>query len=394
MTVFLERLHVRDFGPFRDVCFDLRQKRGYPFGEDLVAENGAGEGFIRAGLLCGRNGAGKSFLGRALIDIAGQVFMPSPDEAGGNPVVSADADLDDEFNKRCARLAFVFSIEGCRAAYTYARTDDGICLAERFTVDDETVFEVNHPARRLRLSRDPRWNLETLQTERFLDGEIPLLRFVTANTLLAPENPLRQVRDFVRGMLLVRATDEGLHVQGPGAKACRDPEAFVVRNGLLQDLEGFLQDLGIDETLVARESCGRTEICFRHRNADLSVRRAASGGTLRLIELFALMKRLEHSGRSESSGPASLIFLDDLTDGLHPQISRSIWRQLLETAAGQILLTVHGTALLSNRFVRPDAVWIVTRDRVAVMPELTTREIREGNDLAKLLLGGAFGEVV
>lgn len=54
------------------------------------------------------------------------------------------------------------------------------------------------------------------------------------------------------------------------------------------------------------------------------------------------------------------------------------------------ILTVSYTALMANRFMRPDCYFILTRDRLVSLADATQRELRQGHNLEKLYMSGEF----
>ena len=58
----------------------------------------------------------------------------------------------------------------------------------------------------------------------------------------------------------------------------------------------------------------------------------------------------------------------------------------------QMLLTSHNTNLLSNKVMRPDCYFILTKNRITSFANATKRELREGHNLEKLFISGEFDE--
>ena len=56
----------------------------------------------------------------------------------------------------------------------------------------------------------------------------------------------------------------------------------------------------------------------------------------------------------------------------------------------QVILTSHNTNLLTNRIMRPDCYFILTKDKLISLANATDRELREGNNLEKLYMSGEF----
>ena len=56
----------------------------------------------------------------------------------------------------------------------------------------------------------------------------------------------------------------------------------------------------------------------------------------------------------------------------------------------QVILTSHNTNLLTNRIMRPDCYFILTKDKLTSLANVTSRELREGHNLEKLYMSGEF----
>ena len=56
----------------------------------------------------------------------------------------------------------------------------------------------------------------------------------------------------------------------------------------------------------------------------------------------------------------------------------------------QVILTSHNTNLLTNRIMRPDCYFILTKDKLTSLANATSRELREGHNLEKLYMSGEF----
>lgn len=56
----------------------------------------------------------------------------------------------------------------------------------------------------------------------------------------------------------------------------------------------------------------------------------------------------------------------------------------------QVILTSHNTNLLTNRIMRPDCYFILTKDKLTSLANAASRELREGHNLEKLYMSGEF----
>lgn len=57
----------------------------------------------------------------------------------------------------------------------------------------------------------------------------------------------------------------------------------------------------------------------------------------------------------------------------------------------QIIMTSHNTNLISNRLLRPDCLFILSREgSLTALCNATERELREGHNLEKMYISGEF----
>lgn len=91
------------------------------------------------------------------------------------------------------------------------------------------------------------------------------------------------------------------------------------------------------------------------------------------------------------SDRVSFLFLDDFDAHYHFRTAENILRLLIDDGV-QFILSSHSTPLVTNRILRPDCILVSDGRGISPLPELTDREIREGNSLERLLRGGEFDE--
>ena len=92
----------------------------------------------------------------------------------------------------------------------------------------------------------------------------------------------------------------------------------------------------------------------------------------------------------ELGKPGSLIFMDEFDAFYHFELAESIVAILEKMPNTQVILTSHNTNLLTNKIMRPDCYFILTKDKLTAIANATTRELREGHNLEKLYMSGEF----
>ena len=110
----------------------------------------------------------------------------------------------------------------------------------------------------------------------------------------------------------------------------------------------------------------------------------ASSGTLALVDLYRrLIPRV---------WDASLIYLDEFDAFYHYDMAECVVKFFKKKYPHcQMIMTSHNTNLMSNRLMRPDCMFILSRTgTLTALCNATTRELREGHNLEKMYISGEF----
>ena len=156
------------------------------------------------------------------------------------------------------------------------------------------------------------------------------------------------------------------------------------KKGRLKDFQDFLNAMGIECKLVLKKlPDGQRELYFAHEQL-VPFYANASSGTLALMDLY---------GRLVSKvGEASLIYLDEFDAFYHYEMAENVIRFFKEKYPKcQIIMTSHNTNLMTNRIMRPDCLFILSRKgTLTALCDATERELREGHNLEKMYISGEF----
>ena len=375
LPVYLKKVSIRRFKQFKNVVFDLSTTRDYVFNQDALTSDGK---LVKTALIYGRNGSGKSNLGLAIMDLTLHLTDNIKNFSLYQHYVNADSEIRD------VEFSYEFSCGRDIYRYEYLKEKPETCLSERLFVNDDLVFEVDEKNKILRTPGAEKYGFSTLRTENL---EISLLRYIVSNSNLEDGNPLKIVMNFVRGMLYFKRVDSGNGFIGLESKVDTNLFGYIVEKGLLKEFEGFLWEGGICETLEARQDKDyqNIRILFKKKEQSLPINEVGSSGTLAMALLFYWMKHFDK---------ASFVFIDEFDAFYHAELAEFVYKKIKGCGKDnpiQCVLTTHNTNLLSNRVNRPDCCYIVTPDRIASLPELTKREIREGNNVENLYLSKTFG---
>ena len=122
---------------------------------------------------------------------------------------------------------------------------------------------------------------------------------------------------------------------------------------------------------------------FAH-NKLISFFENASSGTLALVNLY---RRL-----IARAWDASFIYLDEFDAFYHYEMADQVIRFFKRRYPKcQMIMTSHNTNLMTNRLMRPDCLFILSREgNLTALCNATQRELREGHNLEKMYISGEF----
>jgi AAA15 family ATPase/GTPase len=115
---------------------------------------------------------------------------------------------------------------------------------------------------------------------------------------------------------------------------------------------------------------------------DADFFKVSSSGTQNLYTVFYWLNKISDY---------SLIFIDEFDSYYHFALAEYIVKTLQKDTKAQVLLTSHNTNLMTNRFMRPDCCFVISREGIKSFKDSTEMEVREGHNLERLYQGGAFG---
>ena len=164
-----------------------------------------------------------------------------------------------------------------------------------------------------------------------------------------------------------------------GAMAIIENEKF----NLLKEFESFLHQSGIQDNLVVKTDVDGKKRLYFDTPTPLPFFRVASSGTKALYTFFYWYKTTKN---------VSFMFIDEFDAFYHFELSENIVSILEQMTNAQIIITSHNTNLLTNRIMRPDCYFILTKNKLTSLANATNRELREGHNLEKLYMSGEFDE--
>ncbi len=215
------------------------------------------------------------------------------------------------------------------------------------------------------------------------NGGFSFLRWIINNAALKRNSLLILMSNYVRGMVMLRVGSDTEKGFWPSAVTNMFFESLEDK-GELNKFEEFLNFMGIECKLyLQRLPDGQRELYFSHDQL-VPFYENASSGTLALMNLYRrFIRKIPY---------ASFMYLDEFDAFYHYEMAENLVEFLKEKYPNcQIIMTTHNTNLMTNRLMRPDCLFILSREgRLTPLCRATRRELREGHNLEKMYISGEF----
>lgn len=380
----LKRFAVRNYKNFKDeIEINFGSVGGYQFSTDCISD-----GAITKMLVYGRNATGKTNLGKAIMDIASTMLTRAGFVENG---VFLNADSADD----CAGFSYTFDISGVELIYRYTHFSNMELRDEELIIDGASIFKCDFSNKKYCFDNLKYVDAETAnvdiylqaltgdeKTEENIESKLPFLRWLISNVALKSDSVLMRLSNYVRRMTMItvgnvmpyriiRRTSSLFY------ESLEDPNR-------LKDLEDFLNAMGIECRLVLKKlPDGQRELYFAHEKL-VPFYDNASSGTLALVDLYRKL--------IFPAGDPSFIYLDEFDAFYHYEMSENVVKFFKKKYPRcQMIMTSHNTNLMTNRLMRPDCMFILSRKgTLTALCNATTRELREGHNLEKMYISGEF----
>ena len=378
----LKKFTLKNYKNFQDeISIDFENTAGYHFSTDCITD-----ATISKMLIYGRNATGKTNLGKALTDICITVFDVRRYADTG---VFLNADSIDE----TATFSYEFRFDNDELIYRYARFSNQELRNEELHINNKTIFSCDFENNKFDFKNLKYINAETANIDRYLQSvdigneeelqepKLPFLRWLISNVALNSDSILIKLANYTRRMLMITAGNTMLRTSR------RMNDAFfelLEDSDRLKDLEDFLNEMGIECKLILQKlPDGQRELYFKHEKL-VPFYETASSGTLALVDLY---RRL-----IPKNWEPSFIYLDEFDAFYHYEMSEKVINFFKRRYPKcQIIMTSHNTNLMTNRLMRPDCFFILSRaGTLTALCNATERELREGHNLEKMYISGEF----
>lgn len=380
----LKRFAVRNYKNFKDeIEINFGSVGGYQFSTDCISD-----GAITKMLVYGRNATGKTNLGKAIMDIASTMLTRAGFVENG---VFLNADSADD----CAGFSYTFDISGVELIYRYTHFSNMELRDEELIIDGASIFKCDFSNKKYCFDNLKYVDAETAnvdiylqaltgdeKTEENIESKLPFLRWLISNVALKSDSVLMRLSNYVRRMTMItvgnvmpyriiRRTSSLFY------ESLEDPNR-------LKDLEDFLNAMGIECRLVLKKlPDGQRELYFAHEKL-VPFYDNASSGTLALVDLYRKL--------IFPAGDPSFIYLDEFDAFYHYEMAENVVKFFKKKYPRcQMIMTSQNTNLMTNRLMRPDCMFILSRKgTLTALCNATTRELREGHNLEKMYISGEF----
>lgn len=378
----LKKFTLKNYKNFKDeISIDFEKIAGYQFSTDCIYDE-----MISKMLIYGRNATGKTNLGKALIDISATMF-------GGQRYVDTGVFLNADSVGEMATFSYEFRFEDNELVYRYARFSNQKLKKEELLINRKTIFDCDFENNNFHFENLKYINAETASIDRYLQSvdigneeepqepRLPFLRWLISNVALSSDSILNKLADYTRRMLMITAGNAMLRMTRGMNNIFFE---LLEDSNRLKDLEDFLNEMGIECKLILQKlPDGQRELYFEHEKL-VPFYETASSGTLALVDLY---RRL-----IPRNWDPSFIYLDEFDAFYHYEMSEKVINFFKKRYPGsQIIMTSHNTNLMTNRLMRPDCLFILSKTgTLTALCDATERELREGHNLEKMYISGEF----
>lgn len=362
----LKKFEVKGYKNFgKKFVLDFSKVRDYHFNEEVIHN-----GMVNTAIIYGQNAVGKTNFGKAIMDIKNNLINVSlmhPMEDYLN------ADMDE----KSAEFLYEFRFDNNEVSYRYRKSSEQVLEYEELSINDDLIFEYNHLENKMIKDNLKKIKADTLNWE-FIEEVPSIFSYIANNVSLQNDSPIRQLFNFIRGMKIIRGnllSTKNIFVN----RLIKE----IIAKDLVNDFEQFLNRFNIKEKLIALNVGGENQTLYFEHKRPIDFLGNCSSGTMSLLQIYSWYRNLEN---------ITFLYLDEFDAFYHHELSVKMIEMFKEITNCQIITTSHNTDLLTNKIMRPDCLFIMTKNRITSLPEATNRELREGHNLEKLYKSGEFDE--
>ena len=373
----------RNYKNFDEVKIDFMDVGEYDFQTDCLVDN-----YIGKCLIYGRNGTGKTNLGRAISDIKGIIDPNWVFDGNNDNILYSKASVD------AIDFEYALSLVGKDVIYRYSRHSDGSLINEELLIDCESAYKCCFDRQefvfdKLDLIGVNRDAAEIYKQSIMIDGmqeqirnaPIPFLRWLRSNTYFGDNKIILMLVNEILRIVFLSLDNQGIALLRTFVDNWT-PDLEWKNN--LSDFEDYLNQMDMPCKLAIQATPSGQKKLYFDNGRLISFAENASSGTIALTEFYW--------GALKRPFQPSVLFLDEFDAFYHYEVAEKIIRLLKKKyPKSQIIITTHNTNLMSTRLMRPDCLFILSNEKkLTSLNHATLRELKEGYNLEKMYLSGEF----
>lgn len=368
----LKKFSIKNFRGFQELIeLDLSNPKNYEFNKHCVTNN-----VITKAMIYGKNGSGKTNLGRAIHDI--QLTL-----CGETHSMLRNNFLNGNTKSKFVEFKYEFLIKEQSITFEYKKDNECKLVFEKLQINDTEIYSydfLDNSKSNLKYFLDH----PELQHLIIKNNSISLLRYILNNTELSDLSILKDLEKFVAGMVAFRTAENITYYSGPAFEDEKNQIEFIIKNDLLDSLNTFFKNYGMDFQLKSDELPDGSIKLYFDFDRPIDFIQNSSSGTKALISIFWAIHKLKHF---------TFVYIDEFDANLHFELAEAMVKLLCQQQQNQIIMTTHNTDLMTNRLMRPDCYFILTKHELTPLYLKTQRELREGHNLEKLYQAGEFNNL-
>lgn len=366
----LKRFECRNFKGFNDtLIFDFTCSN-YNFNKEIIKN-----GLVNKALVYGKNGSGKSNLGIAIFDIVSHLTdkQRMPFQYIANYLCLSS--LEDK-----AIFKYVFAFGSDEIIYEYAKTTYDNLIYEKIEFNKEVILDYHYfDSTRQFIDESIKKNLNIY----LIDNKISVIKYIYRNTISDEDSPITKIVQFVEGMLWYRSLSDGNNYAGFTNGATSLDEALYL-SGQIKNFEDFLRKQEIFYKLDFGQTINGHQLLIDFENGKKAPFSSVVSTGTQTLYLFFYWKQYMTK--------LTFLFIDEFDAFLHFEAAESLIKFLNTLYNCQTVLTTHNTYLMCNKITRPDCCYIISNNAIKQLADCTEKDIREGHNLEKMYINGAFNE--
>lgn len=365
----LKKFQVENYRGFKGtLSWDLSDTRDYGFRKDLVENK-----IAKKSVVFGKNGSGKSSLCTALVDITAHLLDAEKDNVPGHLYTYVGND------EKFSTFTYVFQFGKDEVIYTYCKANVTTLLFEAISVNGKKMLLHNFVDETDNYIKIP--GAENLRTQG-LQKQLSVVKYIFNNTIQDEDSVITKIMNFVSGMLYFRSLKDANKYIGYKLGSEKLNE-IILDNGRLDDFNVFINDMGLDYTLVPLKlMSGALTIGAKFENDSVVEFEAiASSGTRTLMLFYCWF--IEFS-------KLTFLVIDEFDAYYHHELSEKILSIIQSFDNMQSMVTTHTVTLLHTTCTRPDCAFVIEGNSIKNLSNLTDKELREAHNIEKMYRENAF----